>query len=491
MEHQLKNVLSRENSDYKKSLPIKVVQFGGGNFMRAFVDYTIDVLNDEHGFNAGIALVQPTPGTSIVKLQEQDNLYTLFTKGIKKGTIVNEKCVISAIQKSINPYTNYNDFLALAEEDELQFLFSNTTEAGIVYDKFEDTLESGPHKNFPAKVTAFLHARYQFFNGANDKGLTIIPCELINNNADTLKQYILKYALLWKLEEGFSSWIENHNFFHNTLVDRIVPGYPKDDAKAYNGQLDYEDKMMVVSEAFLLWVIQGDESLKQKLPLHKLNEQILIVNDIQPYRTSKVRILNGAHTAMVAVSLLYGKETVKEAVDDNFTGAFIQKAVFDEIIPVLDMPEEELKTFAEETFDRFRNPFLKHQLSSIALNSVSKFKVRVLPTILEYVAQNNKLPLHLTFALACLIRFYKGTWEGYALPVSDEENVINIFKYIWLSDDYDKVATLALSNTTFWDTDLTEIDGLKTAIAKALQEIDAKGIQAGYEKFMTFGKTIS
>ena len=265
MENNLKEIISRKNTGYKDSLPIKVIQFGGGNFMRAFVDYTIDVLNEQHGFNAGIALVQPTPGTSIVKLREQDNLYTLFTKGIKKGTIVNEKRIISAIQKSIDPYKDYSTFLSLAEGEDLQFLFSNTTEAGIAYDGFEDSLESGPHSNFPAKVTAFLYRRYRFFNGAKDKGLTIIPCELINNNADTLKKIILKYASLWKLEEGFSQWIEEHNYFHNTLVDRIVPGYPKDDAKAYKEQLPYEDKMMVVSEAFLLWVIEGDETLKQKL----------------------------------------------------------------------------------------------------------------------------------------------------------------------------------------------------------------------------------
>ncbi|MXN90074.1 tagaturonate reductase [Flavobacterium sp. Sd200] len=484
MEDQLKKSLSRETTGYNKNLPIKVLQFGGGNFMRAFVDYTIDALNENHGFNAGIALIQPTPRGSVHKLEEQGNLYTLFTRGIKNDTIVDEKRIISAIQKSVNPYTNYNAYLALAEEEELQFLFSNTTEAGIVFDRDEDRLESGPHINFPAKVTAFLYKRYLHFNGAESKGLTIIPCELINNNADTLKEYILKYAALWKLEEGFSEWIQNHNYFHNTLVDRIVPGYPKDDAKVYEEQLDYDDKMMVVSEAFLFWVIQGGEALKQKLPLHKLNEQILVVDDIQPYRTMKVRILNGAHSAMVPFSILYGKETVKESVDDEFTGAFIKNVVFDEIIASLEMNKDEVETFANETFDRFRNPFVKHLLSSIALNSVSKFKVRVIPSLLQYVEKEQKLPLHLTFALAALIRFYKGDWHGTTLPVSDEESIVNIFKYIWLSKDYNKIATLALSNTSFWETDLTEIDGLKEAVATALKEIDTKGIKQAYLDFI-------
>lgn len=484
MEDQLKKSLSREITGYKNSLPIKVLQFGGGNFMRAFVDYAIDVLNEQHGFNAGIALIQPTPRGSVHKLEEQDNLYTLFTRGIKNGGIVDEKRVISAIQRSVNPYNDYDAYLSLAEEEQLQFLFSNTTEAGIVFDKDEDRIENGPHTNFPAKVTAFLYRRYKYFNGAADKGLTMIPCELINNNADTLKEYVLKYASLWKLEDDFSLWVENHNYFHNTLVDRIVPGYPKDDAAIYQEQLDYDDKMMVVSEAFLFWVIQGDDNLKQKLPLHKLNEQILVVKDIQPYRTMKVRILNGAHSAMVPFSILCGKETVKEAVDDEFTGAFIKSVVFDEIIPSLEMDKDEPETFANDTFDRFRNPFVKHLLSSIALNSISKFRVRVLPSLLGYVEKNQKIPAHITFALAALIRFYKGDWQDAPLPVNDEESFVNIFKYIWLSKDYNKIATLALSNTTFWDTDLSEINGLKQAVAQALKDIDTKGIREGYKDFI-------
>lgn len=485
MENQVKQKLNRELIDSKEKLPIKIVQFGGGNFMRGFTDYVIDKLNKEAGFNAGIVNVQPTQGGSVHKLEEQDNLYTLFSRGIKKGEIIDTKQVISAIQKSINPYTNYNEFLALAKEEELEFIFSNTTETGIAYDE-SDNDYAGPHKNFPAKVTVLLYERFKHFNGAEDKGLRIIPCELIEDNAFALKQIILKYAQLWNLDFKFVQWIEQNNYFHNTLVDRIVPGYPKDDAETYENQLDYEDQMMVVSEVFLLFVIQDAANLKERIPFDKIDEQILVVDDIQPYRLRKVRILNGGHTLMLAPAILSGKETVKESIDDQFLGKFLSETIFNEINPTLGLDENELKDFAEEVFDRFRNPFIKHYQASIALYFVSKFKVRILPGLLKYVEINHKLPLNLTFSLASLIRFYQGNFDEKALPLNDEEVIINRFKEIWANNDYEKVAELALSETTFWDTDLTKVDGLKSAVAKALWEIDHNNIEAAYHSFIQF-----
>ena len=338
MENQIKQKLNRELIGFQEKLPIKIVQFGGGNFMRGFTDYVIDKLNKEAGFNAGIVNVQPTPGGSVHKLEEQDNLYTLFSRGIKKGEIIDTKQVISAIQKSINPYTNYDEFLALAKEEELEFIFSNTTETGIAYDESENDY-AGPHKNFPAKVTVLLHERFKHFNGAIDKGLRIIPCELIEDNALALKEIILKYAQLWNLDSNFVQWIEQSNCFHNTLVDRIVPGYPKDDAETYEDQLDYEDQMMVVSEVFLLFVIQDAANLKERIPFDKIDEQILVVDDIQPYRLRKVRILNGGHTLMLAPAILSGKETVKESIDDQFLGKFLSETIFNEVNPTLGLDE--------------------------------------------------------------------------------------------------------------------------------------------------------
>ncbi|WP_426478934.1 tagaturonate reductase [Chryseobacterium sp. CBSDS_008] len=485
MENQIKQKLNRELNGFREKLPIKIVQFGGGNFMRGFTDYIIDELNKKTGFNAGIVNVQPTPGGSVHKLEEQDNLYTLFTRGIKKGEIIDEKQVISSIQKSINPYTQYDEFLALAKEEELEFIFSNTTETGIAYDETEDQY-AGPHKNFPAKVTVLLYERFKHFNGAPEKGLRIIPCELIEDNAFALKDIILQYARLWNLEDRFVQWIEQSNYFHNTLVDRIVPGYPKDDIEIYEEQLGYEDRMMVVSEVFLLFVIQDVKNLKERIPFDQINEQILVVDDIQPYRLRKVRILNGGHTLMLAPAILSGKETVKDSIDNPFIGKFLKEAVFNEVNPTLGLDENELKDFAEEVFDRFRNPFIKHHLASIALYFVSKFKVRVLPSLLKYIETNQKLPLHLTFSLAGLIRFYQGNFEDKPLPLNDEQMIVDRFREIWLTNDYTKVSELALSETSFWDTDLTEIEGLKEAVAKALWEIDHHDIETAYHNFVQF-----
>lgn len=485
MENQTKQKLNRQNSGHDTTLPIKIVQFGGGNFMRGFTDYVINKLNKETDFKGGIVNLQATPNGSIQKMEEQDNLYTLFSRGIKKGEIIDEKQVISAIQKSVNPYADYDAFLNLAKEEELEFVFSNTTETGIAYDESETSYQ-GPHKNFPAKVAVLLHERFKHFNGATDKGLRIIPCELIEDNAFALRDIIIKYAQLWNLEDAFVQWINQNNYFHNTLVDRIVPGYPKDDVETYEDQLDYEDQNMVVSETFLLFVIQEAGNLNERIPFNKINEQILVVDDIQPYRLRKVRILNGGHTLMLAPAILSGKELVKEAIDDQFIGKFLSNAIFNEVNPTLGLDENELKEFAEEVFDRFRNPFIKHHLASIALYFVSKFKVRVLPSLLTYVETNGKLPLNLTFSLASLIRFYQGSFGEKALPLNDEEGIIAKFKEIWKNEDYEKVAELALSETLFWDTDLTKVEGLKIAVAKALYEIDHNDMETAYKNFIQF-----
>lgn len=475
--------LNRKDTGLTQELPIKIVQFGEGNFLRGFVDYIVDKLNTEANFNAGVAMIQPLPGGRVQKLNDQDGLYHLFMKGIKKGKEVEDCRLISCMQKGIDPYKDYQSFLGLAKEEELQFVISNTTEAGIAFDA-RDKKDTFPHYSFPAKVTALFYERFQYFKADPDAGLTVIPCELINNNADKLKEIILKYAQLWDLEPEFIDWVETYNSFHNTLVDRIVPGYPKEEIEKYQSQLEYADNSIVSAEEFLLWVIEGDERLKKKIPFDQIDENILIVNDLQPYRTRKVRILNGAHTVMVPFSLLYGNKTVKETIDNRFTGSFVQEAIYKEVIPSLDLPEEELKEFAEQVFDRFRNPFIRHQLSSIALNSVSKFKVRVLPSLLAFQKKYNRLPCRLTFALACLIRFYKGEWKGRSLPVKDDAEIIKKFHEIWELGDYSKISSASLQETQFWGKDLTRLPGLQENIEKALREIDENGIETGWNKFL-------
>lgn len=473
--------LNRINTGLEKLQPIKVVQFGEGNFLRAFVDYAFDKLNKEVDFNAGIAIVQPLKDGMVNMINDQDGLYTLFMNGIKKGEKIQNIELISNIVKTINPYTEFANYLALAKEEELQFIVSNTTEAGIEFIE-SDTPDMQPPVSFPAKLTVLLYERFKHFNGDASKGVTIIPCELIDYNSETLKKYILQYVDLWKLEDAFKTWVSDACTYHSTLVDRIVPGYPRAEIEEYNSKLDYEDNLIVAAEPFFLWAIEGGDDLKAKLPFHKTDLNVKIVDDIRPFKMIKVRILNGAHTAMVPCSLLHGNKLVMETVNGDFTGKFVN-SVISEISETLDMDKNEITAYSEEVMDRFKNPFIKHALADIALNSVSKFKVRVLPSLLGYYKANQKLPVNLIFSLASLIRFYKGSWNGQSLPVKDGEDITTFFNGLWKSDDYEKIARLTLQNKNFWDEDLTEIPGLTKAITIALEEIDANGIEAGFAKF--------
>lgn len=475
--------LNRENTGLTELLPIKVVQFGEGNFLRAFVDYAFQQLNKTVDFNAGVAVVQPLANGLVPMLNDQDGLYTLFLNGVKKGEKIQDIELVSNIVKGINPYSNFEDYLKLAHEESLEFIISNTTEAGIEFIE-TDTVDMTPPQAFPAKLTVLLLERFKHFKGDASKGLTIIPCELINYNSDTLKKIILKYIALWNLGQEFENWILNACTFHNTLVDRIVPGYPKDDIENYNNKLDYQDNLIVTAEPFFLWVIEGDDKLKEKLPFHKTNLDVKIVADMQPYRTRKVRILNGAHTAMVPFSLMYGNETVRETIENPFTFQFVNTLMFDEINETLDMDRAELESFTNEVLDRFRNPFIKHLLSDIALNTISKFKVRVLPSLLQYQAKFGKLPLNLTFAFACMIRFYKGEWKNGKLPIKDNAEVVAFFEQFWQENSNGKPLTVILKNEEFWDQDLTKVEGLQTALEFVLDQIEANGLEQAYKNFL-------
>ena len=473
--------LNRINTGLEKLQPIKVVQFGEGNFLRAFVDYAFQRLNKEVDFNAGVAIVQPLKEGMINIINEQEGLYTLFMNGIKKGEKIQDIELITNIVKAVNPYTNFADYLALAKEEELQFIVSNTTEAGIEFIE-SDTPDIQPPVSFPAKLTVLLYERFKHFNGDASKGLTIIPCELIDYNSETLKKYILQYCDLWELGADFKNWVSDACTYHSTLVDRIVPGYPRAEIEEYNNKLEYQDNLIVAAEPFFLWAIEGGDALKQKLPFHKTNLNVKIVDDIRPFKMIKVRILNGAHTAMVPFSILHGNKLVMETVNGDFTGKFVN-SVISEISETLDMDKKEITAYTEEVMDRFKNPFIKHALADIALNSISKFKVRVLPSLLQYYNANKKLPTNLTFSLACLIQFYKGTWNNEILPVKDSPEVVEAFKNAWQLETLDLVVAKILANTEFWGEDLTKIKGLSEALVLALNEIKANGIEQGFANF--------
>ncbi len=474
--------LNRKNTGLEQKLPIKILQFGEGNFLRAFADYAFHLLNKNENFEAGIAVIKPREKGSIETFIEQEGLYTLFQKGYSKGEIIDEHELIDCIQQVINPHHNFEDYIALARLETLEFIITNVTEAGIVYIA-SDTPTMQPPSSIPAKIAVFLYERFKYFKGDSTKGLTIIPSELLTNNAEVLKEILLHYIDDWDLEDGFRFWLLNSCSFHNTLVDRIVPGYPHDDIELYTNQLDYEDKLIVSAEPYFLWAIEGDANLKEKLPFHKIGLDVKIVKDIQPYRALKIRILNGAHTSMVPFSILFGNSLVKETIENEFTGSFVRKLVYNEILETIDMDTEELVSYADEVFDRFSNPFIKHNLSSIALYAVSKFKVRALPSILEYESKNGKLPTRLTFALACLIRFYKGTWQGKKLPIDDDVKTVAAFSKIWELSNYEEIAEMSLKNEQFWDDDLTKVKSLTAAIIFALREIDTNGIEKGFVNF--------
>ena len=296
--------------------------------------------------------------------------------------------------------------------------------------------------------------------------------QLIEKNGAQLKHTILQYISHWNLPNGFKNWIEQHNTFCNTLVDRIVPGFPKDTIQEIETAIGYEDKLVVMAEPFHLWVIEGPDSVKQIFPTEQAGLNVKFVTDLTPYRTRKVRILNGAHTALVPVAYLQGLRTVRESIDDAYTGDFIRKTLQEEIIPTLDLPAEELHQFAADVIERFQNPYIRHELISISLNSISKFKVRVLPSLLKYLEIKKELPSNLVFSLSALIQFYKGDWRGEKIALQDTKEVLSFFSSVWKSNDINKITRETLSNTSFWDQDLTELPGLVDAVIKCLTKFE-------------------
>ena len=413
----------------KKERRERVIQFGEGGFLRGFVDWMIAKMNDVTDFNTSVVVVQPIADGMCDILSSQNCVYTHLIRGVE-GV---DKTVVDVISRCVKPYDDFAGFLALAENPDFRFVVSNTTEAGIAFSA-DDKLTDAPPKSFPAKLTRLLMKRYEL----GLPGFIFLPCELIDRNGDNLKKCVLEYAKLWGLDEGFVNFVNEENIFTNTLVDRINTGYPKGEEI----DLGYEDKMLNTSEYFHLWVIETDYDLESEIPFSKADLNVIITKDeLEMYRTRKVRILNGAHTSLVPYALLSGKDTVKSCVDDPVMREHIRKCVFDEIIPTLDLPHDELISYAEDVLTRFGNPYIKHYLSSIALNSVSKFKVRVLPSILEYIKRYGKMPETLIFSFAKLIEFYKTDMTN------DSPEVVEFMK----KSSVDEI----LANKELWGEDLS------------------------------------
>jgi tagaturonate reductase len=461
------------------ALPIKILQFGQGNFMRGFFDWQIDLLNERTGLNAGVVIVRPRGGSSAPLLDVQDGLFTVLVRGLnEQGAPVKEYRKVSCVQRELDPNTMYADYLALASNPDLRFVVSNTTEAGIAVND-SDRFEDAPPAAFPAKLAQFLFARFVAFEGRTDKGLVLLPCELIDRNGPALKTAVLHFARLWNLAPAFDAWIEEACTFCSTLVDRIVTGYPEADAQQIQQDLGYQDQFLVAAEYYYLFVIQGPAWVGEELKLAGANLNVKLVDDITPYKKRKVGILNGGHTTLVPVALLAGLEAVGPAVDDQGTGAFLRAAIAEEIIPALGMDRKELEAYADDVILRFRNPAIHHRLASIALNSWSKFAARVMPQLLRYIDVNaGRMPRRLVLALAATMVLYRGG----VIQLSDDKASLDWFAQAWARVDSKEwsLAQLAsgwLANRALWGRDLNDVPGLTYALTVALEQIGRQGMR--------------
>lgn len=470
----------------KKERPIRVVQFGEGNFLRGFVDYMIDIANESGKFDGDIVLIKPIEFGSLDMFHEQDCQYTVSLRGIVDGEAKVQNRVVTAVADAVDTYQEYEKYMDLAKIDTLRFVVSNTTEAGIVFDD-TDKMELEPPKTFPGKLTKFLYERYQFFHGAEDKGLVMLPVELIDDNGIMLKKCVLQFIELWGLEDGFKAWVENACIFTSTLVDRIITGYPRDEVESIWQSLGYEDRILVTGEPFALWVIESGKDISKEFPLPDAGLPVIFTDNQKPYKQRKVRILNGAHTSFVLASYLAGNDIVLESMQDEDVKNFMMKTIFDEVIPTLTLPKEELEEFANAVITRFNNPYVKHALLSISLNSVSKWRARCLPSFLGYVEKYGKLPVHLTFSIAALMAFYTGSEirdkalighrNGQEYNIMDDMAVLEFFRD-YSGKDTKTFVDAYLSNENFHGQDLTKVEGLSDAVASYLDDIKENGMRA-------------
>lgn len=474
----------------KTKRPIRAVQFGEGNFLRAFVDYMIDILNEKTDFNGSIAIVKPIPHGDLDRFREQDCIYTVYLRGLDKGEEKIIKRVVTSVDSVYGCSEDYKEYSDLAKLDTLRFVISNTTEAGIVYNE-NDKFDSCPPETYPGKLTKFLYERYKYFGGDCEKGLVILPVELIDDNGKNLKKCVKSFISLWKLEDAFSDWIDKACVFTSTLVDRIVTGFPRDEADDIYKGFGYEDKLLVTGEPFALWVIESDKDISGELPFDKAGLPVIFTNDHKPYKQRKVRILNGAHTSFVLASFLAGNDYVGQSMDDKDIYDFMYKTIFDEVIPTLDLPKSDLVDFANSVIDRFRNPFIKHALLSISLNSVSKWRARCMPSLTKYMETTHRVPNHLAFSLAALIAFYNGSEirdgvlighrDGEEYEIRDDNSVIDFFAAN-SGRSTDDLTHEVLSNKAFWGEDLSERPGLEPVVGMMLEMIRTEGMRNAVRK---------
>ena len=473
-----------------ENAPEKVMQFGEGNFLRAFVDDFIDIANEKAGFNGKAVLVQPIAQGLTELINKQEGLYTLYLRGSEKGVKVDDKRVISAVSRCLNPYGEWDKVLELAKSDDLEIIVSNTTEAGIVHDT-ESTFDQAPPLSFPAKLTRVLYERFT----AGKPGIVMLSCELIDNNGKELLKCVNQYIDDWRLSDDFRRWVNEKNIFCSTLVDRIVPGRIRDpkEVEALDAANGYSDPLTDVGEVFGIWVIEGPDGLEDRLPFRKAGVPVIVVPDVTPYKKRKVRILNGAHTGFVLGAYLAGYDIVRDCMHDDIILGYMNRMLYDEVIPTLPLDRKDLEDFAQAVQDRFNNPFVNHELMSISLNSTSKWRARNMPTFLDYVKEKGELPPCLTTSFAAYIAFYSNEPQdltdkglvcrrpkGNDYTVSDDRYVLE-FYWAHRNDSPEELVHAVMTNTEMWGQDLTEVDGFEEAAIRILKTIRADGAVAAYK----------
>ena len=476
--------LNRTSAPQAKRYTEKVIQFGEGNFLRAFIDWIIWKTNQKTDFNASVVVVQPIEKGMVDWLNEQDGLYHLNLQGIDEGKPIDSVDLIDVVSRGLNPYREFDEYLKLAEQPEMRFVISNTTEAGIAFDP-ACKLSDAPASSYPGKLVQLLYHRYEYFKGDPSKGFIIFPCELIFENGKHLKECIRQYIDLWNLGEGFRAWFENSCGVYSTLVDRIVPGYPRDNAAQLCERVGYDDHLLDKAEIFHLWVIEAPAAVAEEFPADKAGLHVLFVPSEAPYHERKVTLLNGPHTVLSPVGYLSGLNTVRECCEDELIGRYVRKVMYDELLPTLNLPEEELLKFAGDVLDRFVNPFVKHFVTSIMLNSFPKFKTRDLPGLKTYLERKGELPKGLVLGLAGIATYYKGGKRGEdEIVVNDDEAIKALLAELWASGDPDVVAKGVLGAEFIWGEDLNAIPGLTAMLAADLKLIASDGMRAAVKSIL-------
>jgi tagaturonate reductase len=478
------NDLNRKTVPLKR-YPEKILQIGEGNFLRCFIDWQIDILNEKNDLNAGIVIARRADTNTPPSLNEQDGLYTTLLRGYDdKGHLHNARRIISAVTREISICHDYDVFLSLARNQQLRFIISNTTEAGIVYSN-EDCFDDNPPSTYPAKLTRLLYERYVYCDGSVTGGFILLPCELLDFNGEKLKEIVLQYIGLWGLEPEFQAWVMHANIFCSTLVDRIVSGFPEDEIEELTQEFGYRDQFMVIGEYFHFFAIQAPKQVGEELKLDCSDLNIAIVDDLKPYKERKIGILNGCHTALAPVSLLCHIELVKDATTNPLLEQYLEKLLEKEIIPSLELPSDDLWKFAREVITRFKNPYIEHKLRDISKNSMTKFKTRLLPQLLRYYENNKRVPPFITLALAATICFYRGKLDDMTYPLTDDELFLDMYQDLWFKiepESFDlktatEIARQVLGQNQHWETKLLSLDGLLEQTAENVLSIVTKGMQ--------------